>query len=281
MAGFLSSDIIHCVFASLPDFATLLSTVLVSKSFHEVFQAHPSSILASVAKTQLGPELLPCAIRLAYFDRGEYLASRADYVQNFPSEKRFFQDDAPVVASHVARLVRNESVMTELELFFSTTRVLLSIHHSWQYTDGFIGNRYKDRASGSQSLLNSRESLLFRRALYRWWLMINLFPPRYLRPAPTAGGDAVGEGTDSDDSDGGDTGDDDDADSPDLYLRKSQHLRDAFLRGFSDDEVAEMSQVHNFMTFVSCHIRRAMPDSTIHQRGSSVLICFVPRLTNS
>ena len=59
MTGSLSSDIIDCVFTSLPDLTTLLSTVLVSKSFHEVFQARPSSILTSVAKTQIGPELLP------------------------------------------------------------------------------------------------------------------------------------------------------------------------------------------------------------------------------
>ena len=121
MTRSLSSDIIHCVFTSLPDFATLLSTVLVSKSFHEVFQAHPSSILTSVAKSQIGPELQPCAIRLAHFDRGGYLASRASYVQDFPSEKRFYHDEPPVVAPHVAALVGNDSTVTELELFFSTT----------------------------------------------------------------------------------------------------------------------------------------------------------------
>jgi len=129
MTGSLSSDIIDCVFTSLPDLATLLSTVLVCKSFHDVFQARPSSILTSVAKTQIGPELLPCAVRLATFDRGRYLKSRADYVQDFPSEEKFSHDEARVVTQHVAALVKNDSVVTELELFLSTTCALLSIYH--------------------------------------------------------------------------------------------------------------------------------------------------------
>ena len=127
MAAPPSSDVIDCVFTSLPDFATLLSTILVSKSFHEVFQAHPSSILTSVAKTQIGPELLPCAIRLAHFDRNKYLASRASYVQDFPSERKFTKNEAPEVATLVAALDKNNSVVVEMELFFSTMCVLLSV----------------------------------------------------------------------------------------------------------------------------------------------------------
>ena len=130
MALSLSSDIIDCLFRSLPDFATLRSTILVSKSFHETFQAHPSSILASVAKTQIGPECLPCAIRLAHFDRDEYLESRTNYVQNFPAERKFSSNESASAATHpyIAALIRNDSVVTELELLFSTTCVLLFIH---------------------------------------------------------------------------------------------------------------------------------------------------------
>ena len=126
MVALLSPDIIDCVFTSLPDFATLLSTILVSKSFHAVFQAHPNYILTSVAKTHIGAELLPCAIRLAQFDRDKYLGSRADYVRNFPSERKFSHNEAPAVASYIGTLAKNDRVVTELELFFSTTCVLLS-----------------------------------------------------------------------------------------------------------------------------------------------------------
>jgi len=120
MAPPLSSDIVDCVLTSLPDFATLASAILISKSFHEVFQAHPSSILTSVATTQIGPELLPCAIRLAHFNKDEYLPSRSNYVQGFPSERKF-HDEAPGITSYAAALAKNDDVVTELELFFSTT----------------------------------------------------------------------------------------------------------------------------------------------------------------
>ena len=127
MALHLSSDIIDCVLTSLPDFATLASTILVSKSFYRVFQAHPNSILTSVAATQIGPEVMPCAIRLAHFNRDEYLASRTSYVQDFPSERKFSPDEAPVVTPlYVAILAKNDRVAQELEVFFSTTCVLLS-----------------------------------------------------------------------------------------------------------------------------------------------------------
>ena len=132
-----SSDIIDCVFTSLPDFATLFSTILVSKSFHEVFQAHPSSILTSVAKTQIGSELFPCAIRLAHFNRNEYTASRANYVQDFPSEKEFSQNEALEVTTRLAALAKNDRIVVELELFFSTMCVLLSYIRENVLMDGF------------------------------------------------------------------------------------------------------------------------------------------------
>lgn len=124
----LGPDIIDCVLTSLPDFSTLLSTVLVSKSFYEVFQAHPASTLISVAATQIGPEVLPCAIRLAHFNRDDYLASRATYVQGFPSEGKSSHTEAQGITSYVGTLVRNDTVARELELFFSTTCVLLFSH---------------------------------------------------------------------------------------------------------------------------------------------------------
>ena len=104
--------------------------------------------------------------------------------------------------------------------------------------------------------------------------MINLFPARYLRPAPTAGGNVDSEGSDTDDEDGGDTNDnwEADADALDLYLRKSQHLREAILCEFSDDGVAEMWEVHKFMTFVACSTSGAIPGRTIHHRGLLALI---------
>ena len=117
----LSSDAIDCVLTSLPDFATLRSTILVSRSFHEVFQAHPSSILATVAATHIGPEVLSCALRLAHFNRDEYLRSRANYVRNFPLEGKFSHIKASEITRRIATLAGNDSVLRELELYFSIT----------------------------------------------------------------------------------------------------------------------------------------------------------------
>jgi hypothetical protein len=121
MAPPLSSDVIDCVLTSLPDFTTLFSTILASRTFYEVFRAHPSSTLASVATTLIGSEVLPCAIRLAHFNRGEYLASRTTYVQGFPSEKKFSRAETPDVAIYTRDLSKNDDVARELELFFSFT----------------------------------------------------------------------------------------------------------------------------------------------------------------
>ena len=119
MAPPLSSDIIDCVLTSLPDFTTLFSTILVSRSFYEVFRAHPTSTLASVAATLIGSEVLQCAIRLAHFNRDEYLESRTAYVQGFPSEGKFSRADTPDFTLYARALSENDSVARELELFFS------------------------------------------------------------------------------------------------------------------------------------------------------------------
>jgi hypothetical protein len=124
----LSSDAIDCVLTSLPDFAALRSTILASRSFHEVFQAHPSSILASVATTHIGSEVLSCALRLAHFKRDEYLQSRANYVRNFPLEGKFSHTEASEFTRRIATLASNDSVVRELELFFSITCVLSFVH---------------------------------------------------------------------------------------------------------------------------------------------------------
>ena len=87
--------------------------------------------------------------------------------------------------------------------------------------------------------------------------MNELLPGCYLRKA----GESVDyqDEDDTDDSDDGDDNDNDgDMDAPNLYLEKSQGLRRKFFREFSDDEVAEMWQVHNFMTFVSIRTQCAM-----------------------
>jgi len=40
----------------------------------------------------------------------------------------FFRSGPQVVTPHLAALIKNDNVVTELELFFSTMSVLLSVH---------------------------------------------------------------------------------------------------------------------------------------------------------
>ena len=104
--------------------------------------------------------------------------------------------------------------------------------------------------------------------------MINLFPAHYLRPLGSDEGsdtsdqrddtdDEDGEAGDdhdddyTDDTDGTDDDSDDDSESLGTYPGKVQDMRNAFLREFSDDEVAEMCQVHKFMIFASDCVRGA------------------------
>ena len=133
------------------------------------------------------------------------------------------------------------------------------------------GNRCKDRASGSRSLLNPRESLKFRRAFYRWWLLTNLFPPCYLRSPRAPSGVDESETEEDDDTDSDTDGDgDDDDDTPDVYLAKSHDLRKVFLSEFSNDEVVEMWQVYIFMVFVSFRVHNATSEVTMHDCESYI-----------
>jgi len=86
--------------------------------------------------------------------------------------------------------------------------------------------------------------------------------------------DAGDEGSDTDDEDDDtdydtdDDTDDDDTDAPATYLEKSQDTRKEFLREFSDDEVAEMWQIHNFMMFASCYACNSARSPAVPDRGS-------------
>jgi len=137
--------------------------------------------------------------------------------------------------------------------------------------------------------------------------MINLFPAHYLRPSRTAGSDegsdASDEGNDADDEDDevGDDSDDDDTDDsdgtdddddtdddsnyagtepPGAYIEKSQDMRNAFLREFPDDDVAEMWQIHNFMIFASACTRNAATQSPEVSSRRSINLCHTPWMIN-
>ena len=125
--------------------------------------------------------------------------------------------------------------------------------------------------------------------------MIYIFPPNYLLPTQTAGGNADNEGSDTeeddddDDDTDADTDDDDDdnsnnnngiggaeIDAPDVYHAKVQGLRKEFLSEFSNEEVAEIWQANNFMLFASNCARNTFLDPRIND---GALLRFVQFIT--
>jgi len=66
-----------------------------------------------------------------------------------------------------------------------------------------------------------------------------------------------GNDTHDDGVDGADT------DAPNVYHTKVRGLRKRFLSEFSDDEVAEMLQIHNFVMLVISCARNALPQSLL------------------
>ena len=129
--------------------------------------------------------------------------------------------------------------------------------------------------------------------------MINLFPAYYLRPTQTAAarsdeGSNVGgenEGADAGDNADDDNGNDDDdtddntsgyhdAEAPNVYIEKSQDMRKVFLSEFSDDEVAEMWQVHSFMVFTSGCTWNAAQSPVVSDSESNRLVLHGPCVIN-
>ena len=101
-----------------------------------------------------------------------------------------------------------------------------------------------------------------------------LFPGCYLRKNRKRADDE--DEDDTDDSDENDDDNDGDTDAPNVYLEKSQGLRRKFFREFSDDEVAEMCQVHNFMAFVSLRVQCATAGlPLIHICASLPYLCYI------
>ncbi|KAJ6483155.1 hypothetical protein C8R45DRAFT_1000732 [Mycena sanguinolenta] len=147
----LDDDIVDRIMTFCPTFDTLRSTVLVSKAFYRIFQAHPKSITRAVSYNIVGPAL-PQALRVIRYPYHEYtldsdpLAVAAAY----PEEPR------PVVIPREEQvLLENSQVVAVLEDVYSRTN--------------------KDNKSRT-SVLSSEESWRFRRAVYRVMLYSNLFP---------------------------------------------------------------------------------------------------------
>ncbi|KAF7344101.1 hypothetical protein MVEN_01699800 [Mycena venus] len=148
----LDDDILDRIMTFCPTFGTLQSTILVSKAFHRVFQAHPKSINRSVAYNIVGPAL-PQALRVVRYPYDGYTS-----------------DGDPSTMAEVCPEDHDPSVITaeEKETLQENSRVVAVLEDIYSLTN-------KDRTSKT-SVLTSEESWRFRRAMYRIMLYCHLFP---------------------------------------------------------------------------------------------------------
>ncbi|KAK7045456.1 hypothetical protein VNI00_007709 [Paramarasmius palmivorus] len=216
MRGFnglpLADDIIDRILLFLPDFATLRSTILASKSFHNVFKTHPNSILRAVAYNITGPAL-PQALRCIRYhvsDPDDSETEDEEEMGTVTNTEHETEERAPIKSGETHQLVRNAKIVKDFENIFSL--------------------RHKNRHFKT-SQLNFEESLRFHRAMYRIMLYCRLFP--------------ASKYNDMDDDD-----DDDDRDDLVTRLSKERAERKKFLSEFATQELYEIQSVSLFLVEV-------------------------------
>ncbi|KAJ7825568.1 hypothetical protein B0H14DRAFT_2517836 [Mycena olivaceomarginata] len=157
----VTDDVVDLILTLCPTFATLQSTILVSKAFYEVFKLREKSIIWAVAYNVIGPAL-PQALRVA---RYPYYEDNSDAYDNTPVEDlnpAIMAATCPeepgatvITGQDTRRLLENADVISDFENIYSLTQ--------------------KDRTSRT-SVLTPEESLRFQRAAYRVMLYCKIFP---------------------------------------------------------------------------------------------------------
>ncbi|KAI0374460.1 hypothetical protein BV20DRAFT_1011510 [Pilatotrama ljubarskyi] len=205
----MSSDIVHEILISLPDFKTLSAAITVSKAFYDVFQIHPKSITHAVARNVVGPAL-PQAARLAHYVHQRSSDNDDSRVQLLPDESQF-QDSQWRLDRHIAgTLEEHARAVRTLEDFYSL--------------------RHKDRTSPS-SALEWTEALRFRRAVYRYMLCYDLLTHEGFSRAEDS-----------------DTTDDDDDEEHDMEnnIEAVQAQCTKFFEDYSSEELFELLEICAF-----------------------------------
>jgi hypothetical protein len=168
----LPLDIVDHILSCIPDYRTLLAAILTSKAqLYKVFQSHKQSILVSVTFNLVGPSL-PHAVAAAFFT-----VLKHQEVRNAEFDERMATTKNRLLflsRKSFAFLESSIPIMDKLEDIFSQ---MYAFHKPFfpLYTRDNSIVRCKDRRS-TKSVLTYVESLRFRRALYRIWLLtMNLF----------------------------------------------------------------------------------------------------------
>ncbi|KAG6830025.1 hypothetical protein H0H92_002553 [Tricholoma furcatifolium] len=156
-------DVLDSILLFLPDFSTLLATILSCKSFNRVFNSHSKTILRSVLYNRMGPAL-PQALRVLRYKSPS--TSGEDTSEPTDAPKPWGEGD-PIEP------ITNDEYL-ELSQIFITTRNLEDIF-SWRavyrlmlYTDIFSFEKYQNFEANGGSFtpeFSSREHLARRKFL--------------------------------------------------------------------------------------------------------------------
>ncbi|KIK69769.1 hypothetical protein GYMLUDRAFT_34162 [Collybiopsis luxurians FD-317 M1] len=165
----VSDDIIERILMFMPSFPSLLATILTAKSFYQVFQTHPKSIMRSVAYNITGPAL-PQALRcIRHPDIARNSSkqttrwesesgSDSEDMQVDGGRKQSFEEimDTPITNAETHKIVEQVAVVRRLEELFSF--------------------RYLNRSCQTSQLTES-ESKNFHVAVYNLMLYSSIFHP--------------------------------------------------------------------------------------------------------
>lgn len=110
----LDDDILDRILLCSTSFDSLWSTILVSKAFHSVYSAHPTSIVRAVAYNMAGPALP----QLLTFIRASGRLPIDLTANHIPAELTP-ADVGPITDDEVKEISRQASVAKELEDIFS------------------------------------------------------------------------------------------------------------------------------------------------------------------
>ncbi|KIJ60910.1 hypothetical protein HYDPIDRAFT_116592 [Hydnomerulius pinastri MD-312] len=139
---FVNADLVDRILTSLPDFSSLVSTILTSKAVYAVYKAHPTSIQRAVAYNLVG-SALPEALRLVR-------CRRRGMTLKPPNE-----------------LLGEDDIVKNPQLTRDEIKDLVGISGSAKRLEELFSWREKDCRFQSSSQLTVGESHRFNRALFR------------------------------------------------------------------------------------------------------------------
>ncbi|KAK7468956.1 hypothetical protein VKT23_003455 [Stygiomarasmius scandens] len=242
----LDDDVIDRILQFLPSFSTLYSAILTSKSFYQVYKAHPRSIIRAVAYNVVGPAL-PQALRAIRYQEHKSARGSQTKVGVDDSETESDSDDnetptRPSDANHagsetesdddlqqaktsqISRTEDDEETDEKTPITPDEARQLCESAKIVDHFEDLFSLRHKNRRFKT-SQLTPTESYHFHRATYRIMLYSRVFNAKKYEEWDETEEDEV----------------------PADELRQVRQARKKFLRNFFSPELLQIHTVSLFL----------------------------------